>query len=387
MHLRRAGADIEIPEAKPHLELSCSGLKIGFLKVTTKEEVLAALKRVEDPELGRSLVDLGMIREVKVEGAVVYVELALTTGACPLKEHLENEVRRAVSSLPGVEKVLVKRSVMTEEERRRMLAPSPPRSRLLSPDSPTAVVAVASGKGGVGKSTVTANLGLALAREGRSVALLDADIYGFSLHRILGAEGQPEVREGALQPLEVRGVKVMSMGFLVPEDTPLIWRGPMLAGALTQFLQDVDWGEPDFLLIDLPPGTGDVPLTLAQRLPAARVLLVTTPEPLAVSVASRAGHFARKLGQELLGVVENMSYLRCPDCGRVLHPLGQGGGDRLAQALGVPVLARVPMLASPREEPVVEAEPESEPALVFRQLAREVAALAPPRLREPAPRR
>jgi ATP-binding protein involved in chromosome partitioning len=205
------------------------------------------------------------------------------------------------------------------------------------------------------------------------VALLDADIYGFSLHRLLGAEGQPEVRDGALHPPEVKGMKVMSMGFLVPEDTPLIWRGPMLSGALTQFLQDVEWGDPDFLLVDLPPGTGDVPLTLAQRLPAARVLLVTTPEPLAVSVASRAAHFARKLGQEILGVVENMSYLRCPECRRVLHPLGQGGGNGLADALGVPVLARVPMLPSPLEGPVVETDPGSEPALAFRQLAREVA--------------
>jgi len=340
--------------------------------VATKEEVLSALRGVDDPELGRSLLDLGMIREVKVEGEVVYVELALTTGACPLKEHLESEVRRAVSSLPGVKKVLVRRSVMTEEEKQRLLEIPSPSARILSPDSPTSVIAVASGKGGVGKSTVTANLGLALAREGHSVGLLDADIYGFSLHRLLGAEGQPEVREGALHPLEVRGMKVMSMGFLVPEDTPLIWRGPMLSGALTQFLRDVEWGDPDFLLVDLPPGTGDVPLTLAQRLPAARVLLVTTPEPLAVSVASRAAHFARKLGQEILGVVENMSHLRCPECGRVLHPLGQGGGDSLAGALGVPVLARVPMLPSPPEGPVVEAHPESEPALAFRQLAREL---------------
>lgn len=347
--------------------------------MASQEEVLAALQQVEDPELGRSLLELGMIREVKVEGEVVYVELALTTGACPLKEHLEAEVRRAVSSLPEVRKVLVRRSVMTEEERRRIWEVASPRSGILAPESSTAVIAVASGKGGVGKSTVTVNLGLALVGEGHSVALLDADIYGFSLHRLLGVEGRPEVREGALHPLEVRGIKVMSMGFLVPEDTPLIWRGPMLSGALTQFLRDVEWGNPDFLLVDLPPGTGDVPLTLAQRLPSARVLVVTTPEPLAVSVASRAAHFARKLGQELLGVVENMSHLRCPGCGHTLHPLGRGGGESLARALGVPVLARVPMLSSPLEEPVVAAAPESEPARAFRELARKVAALIPVR--------
>ncbi len=350
----------------------------------TREEVMAALRDVVDPELRRSIVDLNMVRTVKVEGGVVYVELALTAAGCPLKDRIARDVRERVERLAGVERVLVRLDVMTEEERAALAGrfQREARSRLLDPDSPTRVVAVASGKGGVGKSTVTVNLALALARQGHAVGVLDADIQGFSVPRLLGVTGQPQVLDRALVPLEAHGLQVMSLGFFVEEHTPVIWRGPMLAGALDQFLRDVLWADLDYLLVDLPPGTGDVVLSLVQRLPRARMLLVTTPQAAAYHVAARAAYLARKTGQEILGVVENMSPLHCPHCGHEIELFTGGGADRLAEELGVPVLARIPLEPAVRAggdvgTPVVVADPTGAAAQAFHALAREVARLLP----------
>ncbi len=357
----------------------------------TREEVLEALRAVVDPELRRSVVDLNMVRSVKVEGGVVYVELALTAAGCPLKERIAGDVRERVQGLPGVERVLVKLDVMTEEERANLAGKfqREARSRLLEADSPTRVLAVASGKGGVGKSTVTVNLALALAGQGYAAGVLDADIQGFSVPRLLGVSGRPQVLDRALVPLEAYGLQVMSLGFFVEEHTPVIWRGPMLAGALDQFLRDVLWADLDYLLVDLPPGTGDVVLSLVQRLPRARMLLVTTPQAAAYHVAARAAYLARKTGQEILGVVENMARLLCPHCGEEIELFTGSGADRLAEELGVPVLARIPLEPAVRAggdagRPVVAAEPGGAAAEAFHRLAREVARLLPVPARGPA---
>lgn len=356
--------------------------------MATREEVLRALEDVEDPELRRSVVELGMVREIKIEGGVVFVEVALTVSGCPLKGRIEEDVRRRLLALPGVGKAIVKLGVMTEEERRamgeRLHGKQEARSRLLDPDSPTRVLTVASGKGGVGKSTVTVNLAAALAREGFRVGVLDADIYGFSVPRLLGLQGRrPQVFDKAIVPLEAEGMQVMSMGFFLDEQTPVIWRGPMLAGAVNQFLNDVLWADLDYLLVDLPPGTGDVALSLVQRLPRSLMILVTTPQEASVHVAARAAHLARKTRQEIAGIVENMAYFKCPDCGREHRIFGSGGADRLAEALGVPVLGRVPLEPAVRAggdegRPVALAAGGSAAAEAFRAVAREVARRVPP---------
>ncbi len=348
----------------------------------TREDILRALEEVRDPELHRSVVELNMVRQVKIEGPVVFVEIALTVKGCPLKGRIEEDVRERLARLPGVEKVLVKLDVMTEEERRAMSeklhGKREARSRLLDPDSPTTVIAVASGKGGVGKSTVTVNLAAALRQEGHAVGVLDADIYGFSIPRMLGVTGQPQVIDRALVPLAADGMQVMSMGFFVDEHTPIIWRGPMLAGAVDQMLNDVLWADLDFLLVDLPPGTGDVALSLVQRLPRSKVLLVTTPQAASYHVAARVAYLARKTGQEILGIVENMSYFKCPHCGEETDIFGGGGAAELARELGVPVVGRIPLETGVREggdvgRPVVLADPESPAARAFVTVAREVA--------------
>ncbi len=351
--------------------------------MATREEVLQALRSVQDPELRRSIVDLGMVRQVKVEPHAVYVEIALTVSGCPLKGRIEEDVRRRLLALPGVEKAIVKLDVMSDEERRalgeRLHGKREARSRLLDEDSPTQVIAVASGKGGVGKSTVTVNTAVALEREGYAVGVLDADIYGFSVPRLLGLQGrQPQVIDRALVPLEAYGLQVMSMGFFVDEHTPIIWRGPMLAGAVDQLLHDVLWADLDYLLVDLPPGTGDVALSLVQRLPRSRLLLVTTPQAASFHVAARAAYLARKAKQEIIGIVENMAYFTCPGCGRAYDLFGRGGADQLAAELGVPVLGRIPLEVPVREggdagRPVVLARPEAPAAEAFRALAREIA--------------
>lgn len=312
-----------------------------------REDVLAALARVQDPELRRPLTELDMVRDVRVDGDRVSVTVALTVAGCPLRAVIEEQVREAVAALPGVGRVDVQLTAMTDAERlelaRRLRGGDLPTSPILSGEADTEVIAVASGKGGVGKSTLAANLAVALAERGHRVALVDCDIYGFSIPQIMGADQRPVVIHQLIVPVLAHGVSVMSMEFLLSENRPVIWRGPLLGKMLQEFFTRVYWGEPDYMILDLPPGTGDVALTVHQLLPRSREILVTTPSPTATHVAYRAGRMALETGHEVIGVVENMSFLRVPGDGRVLHPFGRGGGDALADRLGVPLLARIPL--------------------------------------------
>lgn len=343
-----------------------------------RDAVMEALKEVRDPELNRSLVDLNMIRDVEISGGKVTVTVALTVKGCPLRAEIKNDVRQKVASLPGVEEVEVVMGVMTDEERETLVRKTQTgrdaKSRIMEPDSPTQIICVASGKGGVGKSTVSANLAVALAQKDYLVGILDCDIYGFSIPRMLGVDGRPKAFNQAIVPLEAYGMQVMSMGFFVDEETPVIWRGPLLMGAVDQFLGDVLWADLDYLIIDLPPGTGDVPLSIVQRLPQSKMVLVTTPQPVSARVAARAAGLSQKAGQEILGVVENMSYLSCPNCNEQLQIFGSGGGRQLAEELGIPLLGQIPLTTEIRTggdegRPVVVSEPESEAAGVIREIA------------------
>lgn len=360
----------------------------------TRESVWEALSSVYDPELGRPITDLDMVQDIHIEGSTVLVEILLTVEGCPLSHRIERDVEKALRERAGAGEVRVKLGIMTEEQRQALVekirGPQPqPRSAILDPDSPTRVIAVASGKGGVGKSTVTVNLAVALAQEGYRVGLLDADIHGFSIPTLLDLQGPPRVFEKAIVPMEAYGLQVMSMGFLTGPRQAVVWRGPMISGAVEQFLRDVLWGDLDYLLVDLPPGTGDVALTVATKLRRAQMLLVTTPEATSTNVAQRAGIFAEKTELRLLGVVENMAYFRCPHCGEVTHIFGKGGGKMMAQILGTELLAQIPLEVKVREgsdsgRPIVATDPESEAAKTFRKLALQVAALtgaAPSELR------
>ncbi|MCS7235233.1 MAG: Mrp/NBP35 family ATP-binding protein [Armatimonadota bacterium] len=347
----------------------------------TREQVMEALRDVEDPELRRSIVELDMVRDVRVQDGQVTVQAVLTIGGCPLREVIVQSIRDRVGRLPGVRSVDVQLGVMTPEERQALIsrlrgaegsAPSP----FLRPDSAVRVLAVASGKGGVGKSTVTANLAVALAQEGARVGVLDADVYGFSIPRMLGIDGRPTVIDQMIIPLERWGVRAVSMGMLVDRDEAVIWRGPMLHKALVTFITEVHWGDVDTLLLDLPPGTGDVSITVAQQLPQAEMLVVTTPQQAAVEVAARAGRMAEKVNMKVAGVIENMSYLDGPE---PVPVFGQGGGQALAERLRVPLLARIPLdpricEAGDAGEPVVVRYPGSAGARAFREAARRLRA-------------
>lgn len=346
--------------------------------LATHEEVLKALSAVQDPELKRSLTELGMVDKVEIEGGRVRVAIALTTRGCPLQEHIANDVTQALKQLPGVDDVYVQMVEMSKEKRdelfgRTLAAP------IAAPDSPTRIIGVASGKGGVGKSTVTVNLAAALHRMGFDVAILDCDIYGFSIPRMVGIEGRrPVVVDGKIIPIPAHGMKVISMGNFVEDNTPVVWRGPMLGKILRQFLTDVVWGEPDFLLLDLPPGTGDMALDVAQLLPKAALLVVTTPQVVASNVAVRAAQMAFKTNQKLLGVVENMSAFVCPCCGEATAIFGEGGGREVAEELGVPLLGSIPLTMEARthgDKGIPVALAEGSPAqAAYLELASRVAA-------------
>jgi ATP-binding protein involved in chromosome partitioning len=352
----------------------------------------AALARVDDPEIKRPITELNMVSAVEVDSAGrVRVEVLLTVSGCPMKDTLTREVTRAVSVVPGVVAVQVDLGVMSEEQRkglREQLKGGQPDREIpfARPDSLTKVIAVASGKGGVGKSSVTVNLALALAAAGRSVGVLDADIYGHSVPAMLGiAEAKPTSVEDMIMPVPSNGLKVMSIGMLKQRrDQVIAWRGPILDRALTQMLADVYWGDLDYLLIDLPPGTGDVAISLGQKLPNAEVIVVTTPQAAAAEVAERAGTMASMMNQRVIGVVENMSYLAltCPHCGgEHRHDLfGRGGGADTARGLStrlgydVPLLAQVPIDQRLREGgdegvPVVLGAPDQPAAQVLAGLA------------------
>jgi ATP-binding protein involved in chromosome partitioning len=368
--------------------------------------VMDALRPVEDPELRRSIVDLGMVKGVAIEGSTVQVQINLTVAGCPLRAEITNRVTTAVSALEGVEQVDLGFGVMTDEERARVrevvhgdpasTAGSQPahghaQGRAIpfaDPACRTRVLLVASGKGGVGKSSVTTNVSIALAQRGRSVGVIDADVWGFSIPRMLGVEHQPVVIDSMLVPPEANGVRAISMGFFAGEDQPVIWRGPMLHKALEQFLTDVFWDEPDFLVVDLPPGTGDVAISLAQYLPRAEVYVVTTPQPAAQRVAQRAGFMAGKVNLAVKGVIENMSWFTGED-GRRYELFGAGGGQELADVLGAPLLGRVPLVPALREggddgRPIMAVDPGSEAGKAFAEIARRIdEELAPTRRGHP----
>jgi ATP-binding protein involved in chromosome partitioning len=354
----------------------------------TKEQITQALRGVIDPELRRSIVELGMVRSVEVgdEGKVDVV-VSLTTPGCPIRSHFQRAVAEQVGRLDGVSGVSVGFDVLSNEEKGR-LQQSLGRQRL--PEGALAqvknVVCVASGKGGVGKSTMTANLAAALRADGQTSGALDCDVYGYSIPRMLGVNRKPEVNaQRKIVPLEgPGGIKVMSIGFFLEEDAAVVWRGPMLHKAIQQFLEDVDWGELDYLLLDLPPGTGDVSMTLAQLLPQAKVLIVTTPQPAAQTVARRAAEMAGKVDLELLGVIENMSAFTSPD-GQRFTIFGEGGGQLLADELGVPLLGKVPLSEELRVHadagaPLVLEEPDAPASQAIRDAARGILAATPQEL-------
>jgi ATP-binding protein involved in chromosome partitioning len=308
------------------------------------------LSGIEDPELKRPLTDLDMVKFVEIDGGHVTVGITLTVPGCPLKEKIAGDVTRGVSLIPGVEKVSVKFDVMTDEQREKL------RAKLgIASKEPVSIVnfakrfiAVSSGKGGVGKSTVTANLAAALARKGHMVGLLDADVYGFSIPRMLGVSGQPTIIDDKIVPLRKGdNLQVVSMGFFVHEDDPVIWRGPMLHKAINQFLTDVVWDKLDYLLLDLPPGTGDVTLTIAQAIPSAELIVVTTPQATATHVAGRVAKLAERTKLRVIGVIENMAYY--DNNGTREYVFGKDGGKELAKRLDVPLLGEIPLMMSIRE--------------------------------------
>ncbi len=337
----------------------------------TENQVMAALSKVQEPELHKDLVTLNMVRDVKIEGGKVSLTVVLTTPACPLRGQIEREASAAVKAIPGVEAVEIH------------MDSSVPSDRRISGRLDIGVrnaIAVGSGKGGVGKSTVAVNLAVALAQTGAQVGLLDADIYGPNVPLMMGVSEMPHSEDGKkIQPLASYGVKLMSMGFLIDSKTPLIWRGPMIHGAIRQFLQDVDWGNLDYLVVDLPPGTGDASLSLAQSLPLTGAVLVTTPQEVSMADVVRGVAMFQHLEVPVLGVVENMSYYVCPGCGDKTYIFGQGGGRRVADEMKIPFLGEVPIDPRIREggdtgQPIVHVAPESEAGQALRSIAQNVAA-------------
>jgi ATP-binding protein involved in chromosome partitioning len=350
----------------------------------SRDEILKALETVIDPELRRSIVELEMVRSIDAADGLVRVTVSLTTPGCPIRSHFETAVRQAVGAVEGVERVEVGFDVLSDQEKaglqQKLGRPGGlPEGALAQVSN---VVCVGSGKGGVGKSTITANLAAALVADGKKVGVLDADVWGYSIPRMFGVSGRPPVSpQRKILPLEGHGVKVMSIGFFVEEDSAVVWRGPMLHKALTQFLEDVEWGELDFLLVDLPPGTGDVSMTLAQLLPQAKFLLVTTPQPVAQKVARRAAEMAHKVDLEIGGVIENMAAFVTPD-GERYALFGEGGGQALADELDVPMLGKVPLTMPLREqsdagEPLVFTDPDDPAAQAVRHAARGLVAMFP----------
>ncbi|HKT21374.1 MAG TPA: Mrp/NBP35 family ATP-binding protein [Nitrososphaerales archaeon] len=338
----------------------------------TVEDVLKVLAEVKDPELGRDVVSLHMIEGVKVNGGRVEFTLNLTTPACPLRTRLEESAKAAVAGIPGVKQVEMKTSANVFATRDYSAA------EVLK--GVKNVIAVASGKGGVGKSTVAVNLAVALAGSGAKVGLLDADVYGPNIPLMMGVTAPPMVRGDLIEPPVAHGVKVASLGFFYNEATPVIWRGPLVAGAVRQLLTQVDWGELDYLVCDLPPGTGDASLTLAQTVPLGGILVVTTPQDAALNIAAKALAMFKRLDVPIIGIVENMSYFVCPHCGEKTAIFSSGGGRKIAAERGVDFLGEIPLAVAVREHsdagvPIVAALPDSAESVVYKELAFKVAGM------------
>ncbi len=372
----------------------------------SEDAVIDALRPVQDPELHRSIVDLKMVRSVELHLPEVNILIALTIPGCPLKAEIQSRVSEAVTALPGVDRVNLEFTSMNDAEREELrtqlhgdpasTAGSQPahghaEGRAIpfaDPNSKTRVLLIASGKGGVGKSSVTTNLAIALAQRGKRVSIVDADVWGFSIPRMLGVDRPPVLIDQMIIPPEAYGVNCISMGFFVEEDQPVIWRGPMLHKALEQFLTDVYWDEPDYLVVDLPPGTGDISISLAQFLPRAELYVVTTPQPAAQKVAQRAAFMADKVRLDTKGVIENMSWFTGDD-GTRYEIFGSGGGQALAERIDVPLLGRIPLVPKLREggddgHPIMAVDPESEAAQAFAAIAERVdVELAPTRRYNP----
>ena len=341
----------------------------------SSEQVLDALRVVNDPDLHRDIVSLGFVQNLTIDGPKVGFDVVLTTPACPVKGELEAQARTAVLALPGVEDVAVRMTFNVASSRK-------PQTEKLVPLVRN-VVAVASGKGGVGKSTVATNLAVSLAATGARVGLFDADIYGPNIPLMMGVLDKPDMfgtDENKIVPIERFGIKLMSIGFFVADDdNPVIWRGPMVHGAINQFLRDVEWGELDYLIVDLPPEPGDAPLSLSQLVPIAGVVIVTTPQDVALQDVVKGVAMFEKLDVPIVGVIENMSYFCCPQCGAVTEIFGQGGGARVSEKYDVPLLGRIPLdltirVGGDQGRPVVDSEPDSALGQAFRSAAEQVAA-------------
>ena len=372
------------------------------MSTATVEQVIEALRPVQDPELHRSIVDLDMVRDIAISTQGISLTITLTIAGCPMRNEIQGLVTNALAPLTNGTPVSLNFGVMTDEQRanvRKMLNGDPKASAgsnqaqghaegrvipFAAKDSKTRPLLIASGKGGVGKSSVTTNLAVALSAAGHTVGIVDADIYGFSIPRMLGADRDPVIIDEMLLPPENYGVRCISIGYFVPDGEAVIWRGPMLHKALEQFLTDVFWDEPDYLLIDMPPGTGDIALSLSQYLPKAEVLVVTTPQEAAQKVARLSAAMAKKVNLPVRGVIENMSWFTGDD-GKKYELFGSGGGQELADELGVPLLAQIPLTMALREggddgKPIAAVAPDSETGKAFHALAAQVDAMKPKKL-------
>jgi len=359
----------------------------------TREQVLEALKPVNDPELHKSIVELDMVKEIQIDGGHVTVTINLTVPGCPLKARFEKDVEAALKQVAGVEKVTTLFGSMNAEERAAVAAKvrggqphQDAAQSTMALATKTTIIGVASGKGGVGKSTSTVNLAVALKQLGYSVGIIDADIYGFSIPRMMGNMSRPEqLDEQVLLPVWAHGIPFISAGSLVAEDQAIIWRGPMLGKMIEQFLTNVQWGKLDYILIDLPPGTGDVALSIAQMLPNTDLVLVTTPQAAAAQVATRVGSMAARTNQRIVGVIENMAYFLCDQCEKQHFIFGKGGGQALAANLGCEVLSQIPLttdvrLGSDVGDPIVADKADHPAAKAYLEAARKLAQLAPPKV-------